>query len=193
MPAEIEVTISASSPSCGFEPAVGSRLGLLLDDAQPYRAGICQVISPEDLDRATSPPARPPGRGRIALLMAGRFGARTSVAALDRRGRVLAYGPGEGGPVLSVCPGGLPDLGTPTATRLGAGVVGVDTRGYLVGSTVGAAALRRIGLLPTADVRGLVAVPGAPALRGAGRAPPARARTATLNACSSPSPSRSAA
>jgi hypothetical protein len=57
-------------------------------------------------------------------------------------------------------------------TPLGAAVVGVDARGYLVRSAPDAAALVRIALLPTADVHGLAAVSGRPALRGASRAIP---------------------
>jgi hypothetical protein len=99
------MTINANSVSCGFQPPVGSRLGLLLPGREPYGAGICNTITAEDLERAVRPPTPPRGRGRVELLVTGRLGAPTSVAALDRRGRVLAYGFGRGGSALSVCPG----------------------------------------------------------------------------------------
>jgi hypothetical protein len=105
LPPEVDVTIGGSGNSCGFRPAVGTRLGLLLYGRPPYRAGICHLIAEEDLERAVRPPAPARGRGRVALLAAGRFGERTRVAALDRRGLVIAYGFGRAGTALSVCPG----------------------------------------------------------------------------------------
>jgi hypothetical protein len=74
--------------------------------------------------------------------------------------------------------GRLQSIGTPTATRLGADIVGVDSLGYLVRSAPGASALARMALLPTSEVATLVAVPGEPPLRGASRAVPRAAAAA---------------
>jgi hypothetical protein len=65
----------------------------------------CGIVDPDELERAFRPYPRPLGRGRVALLAAGRFGT-ARVMAIDLRGRILGYGFGGGeARQLSVCPG----------------------------------------------------------------------------------------
>jgi hypothetical protein len=67
----------------------------------------CSIVDPDELGRAFRPYPRPLGRGRVALLAAGRFGT-ARVMALDLRGRILGYGFGSGEVrKLSVCPGSV--------------------------------------------------------------------------------------
>lgn len=92
---------------CSLELADGDRVGLYLSrtDAGGWSAGLCSLVDPDDLERAAGPIPAPLGRGRVALVAAlGLAGHR--LAALDARGRVLAYGRGAGRPTgVEVCPG----------------------------------------------------------------------------------------
>ena len=92
---------------CSLELADGDRVGLYLSrtDAGGWSAGLCSLVDPDDLERATGPIPAPLGRGRVALVAAiGLDGHR--LAALDTSGRVLAYGRGAGhATVVEVCPG----------------------------------------------------------------------------------------
>jgi hypothetical protein len=92
---------------CSLELADGDRVGLYLSrgDSGGWSAGLCSLVDPADLERASRPIAAPLGRGRVALVAAlGLEGHR--LAALDARGRVLAYGRGSGRPIgVEVCPG----------------------------------------------------------------------------------------
>ena len=79
---------------------------VLYRDGSGYGTGLCSLRSPRELLRATRPFPRPRGRGRLALLAAGEFGA-AGLVGLDSRGRILGYGFGRGRiTALSVCPGG---------------------------------------------------------------------------------------
>jgi len=92
---------------CSLELADGDRVGLYLSrtGAGGWSAGLCSLVDPDDLVRAAGPIPAPLGRGRVALVVAlGLDGYR--LAALDARGRVLAYGRGAGHATgLEVCPG----------------------------------------------------------------------------------------
>jgi hypothetical protein len=92
---------------CSLELADGDRVGLYLSrtDAGGWSAGLCSLVDPVDLERAAGPIPAPLGRGKVALVAAlGLAGHR--LAALDVRGRVLAYGRGAGRPTgVELCPG----------------------------------------------------------------------------------------
>ena len=92
---------------CSLELADGDRVGLYLSrtDAGGWSAGLCSLVDPDELERGAAPIPAPLGRGRVALVAAlGLDGHR--LAALDARGRVLAYGRGPGLPTaVEVCPG----------------------------------------------------------------------------------------
>jgi hypothetical protein len=91
---------------CSLELADGDRVGLYLSRTdRGWSAGLCSLVDPDDLERAAGPIPAPLGRGRVALVAAlGLAGHR--LAALDVRGRVLAYGRGAGRPTgVEVCPG----------------------------------------------------------------------------------------
>lgn len=102
----VEVEISRDGGTCGFSPEPGVKIGLALRTAPPYTAGICNVVSPEDLERAVSTPPAPLLSGRVSALVAARFGVDGTVASIDTAGQILAYGFGRGGTALSPCPGG---------------------------------------------------------------------------------------
>jgi hypothetical protein len=95
------------SSSCGVVWRTGQRVGAFLHRARRgWTTNLCSVASAAELERATRPYPRPLGRGRIALLAGGSFGD-ARLMALDERGRILAYGFGEGiVRKISVCPGG---------------------------------------------------------------------------------------
>ena len=71
-----------------------------------WNASLCALTDPAELVAATVSPIRAPAaRRRVALLSGGSF-ASARLMALDRRGRVLAYGFGRGDVErISVCPG----------------------------------------------------------------------------------------
>jgi hypothetical protein len=102
----IEVEIATDGGTCGFAPRTGEKIGLALTGSPPYSAGICNVVDPEDLERAVSAFPAPLLSGNVAALVAGGFGDDASVASIDTAGRILAYGFGRGGRALSPCPGG---------------------------------------------------------------------------------------
>lgn len=104
--ATLEVEIATDGGTCGFTPTLDERIGLALRGRAPFEAGVCDLVAPEDLERAVSTFPAPLLTGRVAALVAGGFGADASVASIDTAGRILAYGFGRGGTALSPCPGG---------------------------------------------------------------------------------------
>jgi hypothetical protein len=92
---------------CSVEWKVGRRVGLFLHRTRRgWTGNLCGLARPSELARATGPYPPPLGRGRLALLAGGSFGD-ARLLALDRRGRILGYGFGEGAVRrISVCPGG---------------------------------------------------------------------------------------
>jgi hypothetical protein len=103
----VEVETSATGASCGIEVQVGARIGLFLERSEGrWHGSLCGQIAPERLRAAARPLPRPDGKGPPALLVGGAFGLARTIA-LDRLGRTLAYGAGEGETLfLSTCPGG---------------------------------------------------------------------------------------
>lgn len=85
---------------------LGKRLGLLLERwGDTWVSGPCSKIDPDVLRRAAAPLPAPDSRGPVAFLVGGRFGDVRTVA-LDRDGRVVAYGSGRGyTATLAVCEG----------------------------------------------------------------------------------------
>ena len=102
------VTLRSSpfSSSCGVEWNEGRRIATFLYRARGrWMTGLCNVVAPHELERASRPYTLPLGRGQVALLAGGSFGD-ARLMALDRRGRVLGYGFGQGAVRrISVCPG----------------------------------------------------------------------------------------
>jgi hypothetical protein len=104
---EIDVVTSSSGASCGLEVADGARVGLflMLTDEGVWTSGLCSQIEPDELLRAAEPLPEPDGVGPVRLIVGGNFG-EARVMSLDRRGRTLAYGAGEGDVYdIDVCPG----------------------------------------------------------------------------------------
>jgi hypothetical protein len=104
---EVVVHASPFSSSCGVDWEVGQRVGAFLDRSRGrWTTGLCSIAQPREIERALRGYPLPLGRGRVALLAGGSFG-NARVMALDRRGRILGYGFGEGtARRISVCPGG---------------------------------------------------------------------------------------
>lgn len=104
----VDVVSGANGASCGIGPPPGQPTGLFLwRDGGVWRSDSCGgVVAPQELRRAAVPlPAARRGSGLVALLVGGAFrGGR--LLALDRNGRTLGRGSGEGAITqLSVCPG----------------------------------------------------------------------------------------
>ncbi len=102
----VDVESASDGAACGLETTVGARIGLFLErDGGRWTSSLCWQVSPGDLLAAALPLPPPNGRGPVTLLVGGRFGAVRTLA-LDRLGRTLAYGRGEGTVLhLSPCPG----------------------------------------------------------------------------------------
>jgi hypothetical protein len=102
----IVVRSNPYSSSCGVVWAAGRRVAAFLNRTRGgWTTNLCSLVKPAELERATRPYPRPRGRGRLALLAGGTFGD-ARLMALDPRGRILAYGFGEGlVRRISVCPG----------------------------------------------------------------------------------------
>ena len=102
----VQVRSHRDGATCGLEIALGQRVGLFLDrEGETWTSTLCQQIDPDELLAAAAPLPAPTGSGPVAVLVGGSFGDVRTVA-LDDRGRVLAYGAGDGDVLaLSVCPG----------------------------------------------------------------------------------------
>jgi hypothetical protein len=92
---------------CGFEVDPGEAVGVLLERHRGrWRSRLCQQIEPGKLRAAAAPLPAPDGQGPAALVVGGSVG-EARLLTLDRQGRTLAYGYGEGLTVeLSICPDG---------------------------------------------------------------------------------------
>ncbi len=103
----VEVRTAADSAGCGLEAPVGTRVGLVLERrGGAWHGYLCWQFDPAELLAAALPLPPPNGRGPVALIVGGGFG-ESRLAALDARGRTLAYGRGTGRVgLLAVCPGG---------------------------------------------------------------------------------------
>jgi hypothetical protein len=104
--AQITLSSGAEEAACGFEWDVGQRVGALLQrSGAKWSTNLCLLVAPEKLEKALLPFPEPLGHGRADLLAAGDFDA-ARLMALDRDGRIVAYGLGKGVTrQLSVCPG----------------------------------------------------------------------------------------
>jgi hypothetical protein len=104
--ASVQVRSHRDGATCGLEIPVGQRVGLFLDrEGDSWTSSLCQQMDPEELLAAAAPLPEPTGSGPVSMLVGGSFGDMRTVA-LDERGRVLAYGEGDGDVLaLSVCPG----------------------------------------------------------------------------------------
>ena len=103
----VEVSTASSSAACGIEVRTGTRVGLVLERRGGMWNGyLCWQFAPGELLDAALPLPAPNGRGPVALVVGGGFG-ESRLAALDSRGRTLAYGQGTGRVgLLAICPGG---------------------------------------------------------------------------------------
>jgi hypothetical protein len=102
---QIVIRSFAPAVTCGFGDApVGSRLALIAGDWTDGSKW-SDYAWPEEILREASSPFPAPADGEPRLLIGGSFG-ETRVQALDRAGRTVGYGYGEGDVSdLSVCPG----------------------------------------------------------------------------------------
>ncbi|MDQ3947347.1 MAG: hypothetical protein M3357_19750 [Actinomycetota bacterium] len=103
---DIDVYSGQGGGDCGIDGPVGRRLGMLLyrqDDR--WTGGLCSEEDPEVLVRAAKPLPPPDGRAPPAVLVGTTYGPGR-VLSLDGRGRVIAYGPGDGAVTdIGFCPG----------------------------------------------------------------------------------------
>ena len=91
---------------CTLKLDDGAHVGVFLGRrGTGWAGGLCSTVEPAALERAARPLPAPLRRGRVAVVAAIDLVGRT-LAALDRRCRVLAYGAGRGAVRgLEVCPG----------------------------------------------------------------------------------------
>jgi len=103
----IDVRSNSKGASCGLEVEIGQRIGLLLgiDEDGAWISNLCSQIDPEVLLNAAEPLPDPDGVGPVRFVVGGNLG-ENRLMALDRTGRTLAYGPGDGyARDVDVCPG----------------------------------------------------------------------------------------
>jgi hypothetical protein len=103
----VDVRSASNGASCGLEVGIGQRIGLLLDiaDDGAWTSGLCSQIDPEVLLTAAQPLPPPDGVGPVRFVVGGNLG-ENRLMALDRKGRTLGYGAGEGDAKdVDVCPG----------------------------------------------------------------------------------------
>jgi hypothetical protein len=95
--AEVDVRSASNGASCGLEVGVGQRIGLLLYTADDgaWASGLCSQVDPDVLVRAARPLPPPDGVGPVRFVVGGNLG-ENRLMALDRKGRTLGYGAGEG-------------------------------------------------------------------------------------------------
>jgi hypothetical protein len=103
----IRLRAGSIGASCGIRLHPGERVAFYLGSAgEPYGVSLCSLTTAAELRRAAAPLPRALGAGRVSFLVAGPFGT-ARLAALDGRGRVIAYGFGAGRTrSVSACPGG---------------------------------------------------------------------------------------
>ena len=105
--AEVDVRSPSNGASCGLEVGFGQRIGLLLDTAKDgaWTSGLCSQIDPDVLLQAAQPLPAPDGVGPVRFVVGGNLG-ENRLMALDRKGRTLAYGLGDGyAHDVDICPG----------------------------------------------------------------------------------------
>ena len=117
--AEVDVRSASSGASCGLEVGFGERIGLFLDSADDgaWTSGLCSQVDPEALMKAAQPLPPPDGVGGVRYVVGGNLG-ENRLMALDRKGRTLGYGAGEGyAQDLHVCPGATRALDAAAVSR----------------------------------------------------------------------------
>ncbi|MEO8423334.1 MAG: hypothetical protein ABI595_05410 [Actinomycetota bacterium] len=104
---EVDVRSASNGAACGLEVGFGQRIGLFLDTANDgaWTSGLCSQIDPEVLLEAAQPLPPPDGVGPVRYVVGGNLG-ENRLMALDRKGRTLGYGAGDGyAQDVQVCPG----------------------------------------------------------------------------------------
>ena len=117
--AEVDVRSASNGASCGLEVDFGQRIGLFLDAADDgaWTSGLCSQIDPDVLLQAAQPLPAPDGAGPVRFVVGGNLG-ENRLMALDRKGRTLAYGLGDGyARDVDVCPGATRALEAVTRGR----------------------------------------------------------------------------
>lgn len=105
-PSEVDVRSGEGGGDCGISPAIGESVGLLVDRWRgELTSSVCAQFRPDRLRRAAAPVPLPEGRPPPRLLVGTTYGGGR-VLSLDDRGRVIAFGAGQGQTtVLALCPG----------------------------------------------------------------------------------------
>lgn len=104
---EVDVRSASSGASCGLEVGLGQRIGLLLyvKEDGAWTSNLCSQIDPDVLLKAAQPLPAPDGAGPVRYVVGGNLG-ENRLMALDRKGRTLGYGSGDGyAQDVQVCPG----------------------------------------------------------------------------------------
>jgi hypothetical protein len=117
--AEVDVRSASNGASCGLEVGFGQRIGLFLDTADDgaWTSGLCSQIDPDVLLQAAQPLPPPDGVGPVRYVVGGNLG-ENRLMALDRKGRTLGYGAGDGyAQDVHVCPGATRVLEAAAAGR----------------------------------------------------------------------------
>ena len=103
----IDVRSNSNGASCGLEVEIGQRIGLLLgiDADGAWISNLCSQIDPTVLLKAAEPLPEPDGVGPVRFVVGGNLG-ENRLMALDRKGRTLGYGTGDGyARDVDFCPG----------------------------------------------------------------------------------------
>ena len=102
----VVIRTPGTGAQCGLGGGVGSRMALFANEEEDHlTSSLGLQVSDSIMREVTSPFPAPDGRGDARLVIGGSFG-ETRVLALDRAGRILGYGYGEGDvQELSICPG----------------------------------------------------------------------------------------
>jgi hypothetical protein len=104
---EVDVRSASNGASCGLEVGFGQRIGLFLETADDgaWTSGLCSQVDPDVLLKAAEPLPPPDGVGPVRYVVGGNLG-ENRLMALDRAGRTLGYGAGDGYTQdVQVCPG----------------------------------------------------------------------------------------
>jgi hypothetical protein len=105
--AEVDVRSASNGAACGLEVGMGQRIGLLLGTADDgaWTSSLCSQIDPDVLLKAAQPLPPPDGVGPVRYVVGGNLG-ENRLMSLDRKGRTLGYGAGDGFTQdVQVCPG----------------------------------------------------------------------------------------
>lgn len=106
LPSEVDIRSGEGAGDCGIDAPMGEPVGLLVDRAQGQLTSyLCAQMAPERLRRAAAPVPVPEGQPPPRLLVETSYGGGR-VLSLDGRGRIVAFGGGQGlTTVIAVCPG----------------------------------------------------------------------------------------